>query len=136
MSISLSKANIIVVEDDPSAQLITLDLLRMGGAENCYLRKSVDNAIQFAERLPTVDIFLVDINIPGKSGYDLLAEVRSHPELNRSKVVAVTAGTLPEDVSRASALGFDGFISKPLRAGEFAGQVQSVLAGERVWDSR
>lgn len=136
MSTTLSDAYIIVVEDDPNAQLIALDLLRMGGADRCYPRKSVPAALTFAERLPRVDLFLVDINIPGQSGYDLLEQVREHEQLRSAKVVAVTAGTLDEDVSRARQKGFDGFISKPLKMSQFPRQVERILQGEAIWDWR
>jgi CheY-like chemotaxis protein len=136
MVISLKDAYIMVVEDDPNAHLITLDLLRMAGADHCYSRKSVAAALSFAEKLPQVDLVLADINMPGQSGYDLLAAIREHELLKNAKVVAVTAGTLEEDVQKARDLGFDGFISKPLKATEFATQVQRVLNGESVWDWR
>ena len=136
MTKSLTEAYIIVVEDDPNDQLITLDLLRLGGANRCYSRRSVDAAISYAERLPDIDLFLVDINIPGRSGYELLAEVRNHVTLNHVKVVALTAGTQQPEVMKARELGFDGFISKPLKPGEFARQVQDILHGAAVWDHR
>jgi CheY-like chemotaxis protein len=135
-SISLKEAYIVVVEDDPNAHLITLDLLRMGGSQYCYSRKSVTMALSFAEKLPRVDLFLADINMPGQSGYDLLAAVRQHPTLSAARVVAVTAGTLEEDVQKARDLQFDGFIAKPLKAMEFSSQVQRILNGESVWDWR
>ena len=133
-NISLEDAYIILVEDDPNAQLITLDLLRLGGANRCYARKNVDSAIAFAERLPQVDLFLVDINMPDKSGYEMYDEVRQHEQFNNSKIVAVSAGTLATEMERARQLGFDGFISKPLKPGEFSSQVQRVLNGEPIWD--
>lgn len=131
---SLQEAYIILVEDDPNAQLITLDLLRLGGANRCYARKNVDAAISFAERLPQVDLFLVDINMPGKSGYEMLSEVKQHEQLKSSKIVAVSAGTLATEMERARELGFNGFISKPLKPSEFSNQVQRVLKGEAIWD--
>lgn len=134
MTLPLANATIILVEDDPNAQLVTLDLLRMGGANRCYSRRSVDSAIAFAEKLPQVDLFLVDINMPQKSGFDLLDEVHQHDRLNKALVVAVSAGTLGWDTSRIRQYGFDGFISKPLRAAEFAKQVQRILDGERIWE--
>lgn len=133
---TLTAAYIIVVEDDPNDQLVTLDLLRLGGANRCYSRRTVDAAISFAERLPGVDLFLVDINIPGRSGYELLADVRSHAQLKQAKVVALTAGTHEPEVTKARELGFDGFISKPLKPDEFARQVQDILQGMTVWDHR
>lgn len=133
---NLEKATILVVEDDPNAHLIALDLLHLGGANRCYARKNVAAALKFAEQLPQVDLFLVDINMPDQSGYDLLQLVRQHTRLNKAKVVAVTAGTLAEDVAKAQSAGFDGFISKPLKPDKFAGQVQDILNGKYVWDSR
>ena len=136
MNTPLSKAYIIIVEDNQNDQLIALDLLRLGGANRCYSRKMVDIAIEFAEKLPTVDLFLVDVNIPGRSGYELLAEIRLHETLNYAKVVALTAGTQESEVERARELGFDGFISKPLKSDLFAKQVQDILNGKLVWDRR
>lgn len=136
MTKTLTEAYIIVVEDDPNDQLITLDLLRLGGANRCYSRRSVDAAISFAERLPDVDLFLVDINIPGRSGYELIADVRKHPTLSQVKIVALTAGTQEPEVNKARELGFDGFISKPLKPSEFTSQVQDILHGLSVWDHR
>jgi two-component system cell cycle response regulator DivK len=136
MSIPLKEAYILLVEDDPNAQLVTLDLLRLGGANRCYTRKSVDSAIAFAERLPQVDLFLVDINMPDKSGYELLTEVRRHEKLRHARVVAITAATLDTDLHQARELGFDGFISKPLKPADFADQVKSILEGNDVWDRR
>jgi two-component system cell cycle response regulator DivK len=136
MSIPLATATIILVEDDQNAQLVALDLLRMGGANRCYSRRSVDSAILFAEKLPQVDLFLVDINMPQKSGFDLLEEVRQHEKLKNALIVAVTAGTLEHDTSSIHQFGFDGLISKPLRATEFANQVQRILEGERIWEAR
>jgi two-component system cell cycle response regulator DivK len=136
MGLSLSEAYIFVVEDDPNANLVTLDLLRMAGADHCFSRRSARTALTFAEKLPRVDLFLLDVNMPGKSGYDLLEEIRGHDRLGEAKVVAVTAGTLAEDVAKAHELGFDGFIGKPLQAPIFAEQVQRILDGEFVWEWR
>ncbi|MCP4420442.1 MAG: response regulator [Chloroflexi bacterium] len=136
MSLSLANATIILVEDDPNAQIVALDLLRMDGANRCHARRSVDSAIAFAEKLPQVDLFLVDINMPQKSGFDLLDEVREHDGLRGTLVVAITAGTIEHDTARIRKHGFDGFISKPVRATEFANQVQRILNGERIWEMR
>jgi two-component system, cell cycle response regulator DivK len=132
----LADAHIMIVEDDPNAQLVALDLLRLAGAQNCFARKSAGSALAFAESLPRVDLFLVDINMPGQSGYDMLASLRQNERYQQAKIVAVTAGTLEEDVEQARQLGFDGFISKPLKMSEFARQVEDILNDKHVWDWR
>jgi CheY-like chemotaxis protein len=136
MSQTLADAFIVVVEDDPNANLITLDLLRMGGAQNCFSRRSVESAMVFSEKLPRVDLFLVDINMPILSGYDMLRKIREHAELSAARVVALTAGTQQADVAQARQSGFDGFLSKPLKPNQFADQVTAILDGEAVWDWR
>lgn len=136
MAVPLTEAYIVVVEDDPNASLVTLDLLRMAGAERCFSRRSATAVLPFAQQLPRVDLFLLDVNMPEKSGYDLLQEIREHNELSQARIVAVSAGTLAEDVDFARDLGFDGFIGKPLKATTFADQVQRILNGETVWDWR
>lgn len=133
---SLAEAYIVVVEDDPNALLVTMDLLRLSGAEHCYASKSADAALAYAEKLPQVDMFLVDINMPGKSGYEMLALARAHERLQQAKVVAITAGTFTEDVEQARAAGFDGFMSKPLKTAVFGSQLQRILNGESIWDWR
>lgn len=134
MSIQLSEAVIVIIEDDQNAQLIALELLRMHGASNCYARKSVDAALSLAKKLPRVDVFLSDVNMPGLSGYDLLSAVREDEKFKDARVVAVTAGNLSEDVNRAREAGFDGFITKPLKMAQFADQVRAILNGEKIWD--
>jgi two-component system cell cycle response regulator DivK len=47
--------------------------------------------------------------------------------------VAVTSNVLPQDVVRARAAGFDGFIGKPLDFDRFPSQIQAILRGEAVW---
>lgn len=136
MTKSLSEAYIIVVEDDQNDQLITLDLLRLNGANRCYSRRSVDAAIDFAEKLPAVDLFLVDINMPDRSGYELLAEIRTHDKLKEAKIVALTAGTQPPEVEKARLFGFDGFLGKPIKPSIFGQQITDLLNGAAVWDHR
>ena len=133
---SLLDAYIVVVEDDPNALLVTMDLLRLNGAEHCYASKSVDAALAYAEKLPRVDLFLVDINMPGKSGFEMLEAVRANGRLETAKIIAITAGTFADDVEKARAAGFNGFISKPLRTTIFGSQLQRVLNGEAVRQKR
>lgn len=136
MNNMLIEAYIVVVEDDQNDQLITLDLLRLAGSNRCFARRSVDAALSFAERLPHVDLFLVDINLPERSGYELLADVRLNEKLKTAYVVALTAGTHVSEVEKVRQLGFDGFLSKPIKAAEFAMQVEQLLNGQEVWDVR
>jgi two-component system cell cycle response regulator DivK len=81
-----------------------------------------------------VDLILLDIQIPGEDGYGVLRRIRKEPRLANTKVLAVTANVMPQDVERARQAGFDGFIGKPLQFTRFPEQIQRVLQGESVWE--
>ena len=136
MVTDLDDAVIIVVEDDPNSYLATLDLLKMEGAEAVHTCASGDEAIALAESLPQVDLFLVDIYIPGETGFEIIRRIRQHPRLSASKVVALTASVMHGDIRRVKEAGFDSFIGKPVRPARFGSQVRQILAGESLWEWR
>jgi two-component system cell cycle response regulator DivK len=70
----------------------------------------------------------MDIQMPGKDGFALLAEVRDseHRDLI---VVALTAHAMAGDRDKALAAGFDGYITKPIDIRLFPEQVSDALAG-------
>jgi two-component system cell cycle response regulator DivK len=48
----------------------------------------------------------------------------------------MTAQVMPDDVARAEAAGFDGFLAKPLHFDRFPSNIRRLLNGERVWEVR
>ena len=58
------------------------------------------------------------------------------PQLAPSKVVALTASVMYDDIRRVKEAGFDSFIGKPVRPARFANQVRQILAGETLWEWR
>lgn len=71
---------------------------------------------QFADRarFPWPDLVILDLKMPGISGFDLLAWMRSRPETERLPVVIFTASTHPEDRQRAMELGATRYAVKPV----------------------
>jgi two-component system, cell cycle response regulator DivK len=136
MSIDLANITIVIVEDDPNSYRATMSLLKMAGAEAVHACTNVQSAMDLAEQLPQVDLFLVDIYMPGETGFDLLKLIRAHPRLRHSKVVALTASVMYADIRRIKAAGFDSFIGKPTRPGRFPDQIKAILAGEALWEWR
>ena len=136
MTISLEKAIIVIVEDDTNSYLATMDLLKMEGADSIYGCSSSDEAMELVETLPKVDLFLLDIYMPGGTGYDLIKRIREDPNLCESKIVALTASVMYDDIRRVKEAGFDSFIGKPVRPARFANQVRQILAGEILWEWR
>jgi CheY-like chemotaxis protein len=106
---------IYLVEDDPvHALLITRAIKEV--AEQIRLQVIHDGesalaALRTTETAP--DLILLDINMAGLSGLDVLAEVKADMRLKRIPVVMLTSSELPSDIGRAYELGASGYISKP-----------------------
>jgi two-component system, cell cycle response regulator DivK len=130
------EAYVLIIEDDVNNLLITTDLLRMIGVKYINARASGWQGIKLAETMERVDLILLDIQLPREDGYTVLGKIRTHPKLNATRVVAVTANVLPQDEARARAAGFDGFVGKPLDFDRFPEQIRAILDGEVVWMAR
>lgn len=61
---------------------------------------------------PKPDLILLDINMPGLSGFDVLRDVKDDPGLRHIPVVMLMSSELPADIARAYELGASGYISK------------------------
>ena len=70
----------------------------------------------------------MDIQLPGKDGFELLAEIRGS-EWSGLPIVALSAHAMAGDEQRARAAGFDGYITKPIEIGTFPGEVDRALTG-------
>lgn len=124
-------ATILIVEDSPDNMKLFRTLLT--------LRKHTVVGLTSGEGLLSTietsqpDVTLMDIQLPGKDGYELLAEIRGSPH-RALRVVALTAHAMAGDRERALSAGFDGYITKPIDIRGFPDQVARALAGERVTD--
>ena len=116
----------LVVEDDADiVELVSLYLAKDGwDVESVADGK---RALEKARR-GSYQLIILDIQLPGRDGYELLEELKGLPERSW-KVVALTAHALPEDRTRASAAGFDGYITKPIDVRTFPAEVARYLGG-------
>lgn len=136
MMIRPEDAHVLVIEDDANNLMITVDLLRMMGVRYVNARASGRQALKLIEAMSRVDLILLDIQLPYEDGYQVLRQLRAHPKLRATRIVAVTANVLPQDEARARAAGFDGFIGKPIDFDRFPQQIRSLLEGAEVWQPR
>ena len=75
---------------------------------------------------PRPDIVLLDPQLPGKSGMEVLAEMRNEPELNEIPIVVLTSSDMGADLVESHGLEADTYIRKPVEPEEFVSFVQSV----------
>jgi CheY-like chemotaxis protein len=85
-----------------------------------------DQAIARLESLPP-DIVLVDVGMPGKSGYEVAAYVKQSPKLSHIPVVLLTGAFEPVDEAKAVDAGCDGVLAKPFEPQLVIGRVKELL---------
>jgi two-component system cell cycle response regulator DivK len=139
MEIDPQTAHVLVVEDNPDNLFIVMDLLQAEvGVRYCNARASGRQLFKLLESQPDlmVDLILLDIQMPHEDGYAIVGQLRQTPALRATKIIAVTANVMPQDVERARNSGFDGFIGKPINADRFPQQIRQILAGRAVWEPR
>ncbi len=126
--------HIIVVEDNVDNYHLILRLLTELGIEHCEWISSGWKVTQEADTFETIDLILLDIQLPYEDGFAVQRKLRQHPRLKNTSIVAVTANASESNMQRAINEGFDGFIGKPLDPDRFPSQVRRILEGKVVWE--
>jgi len=119
------KQTIIVLEDDQDiANLIRHQLEQAGFA--VQVCPTGDKVLPLArQNLPV--LFLLDIMVPGSSGFEVCRMVRESKDLARIPVIFLTAKAGEEDKVKGLDLGADDYITKPFSTRELAARVRAVL---------
>ena len=120
---------ILCIEDNPVNYRLVQRLLNQAGYEMYWAEEGLKGFEMAVELGP--DLVLLDINLPGLSGFEIATKFRQHPELKRTPIVALTAKTLKTDRETALVAGCDGFIPKPIDPFTFVRQVEGYLGGQR-----
>ncbi len=87
--------------------------------------------LRFLREHLDVDLVLLDVNMPARSGLDLLEDMRQDPRLRSVPVVMLTAAGQSTTAERAEALGAAAFVTKPFSPRKLLRQVATLL-GEPV----
>ncbi|MGZ4954950.1 MAG: PAS domain S-box protein [Methylobacter sp.] len=74
------------------------------------------------------DLVLLDINLPGMNGYQVLSVFRSLDSVKKTPVIAISANATPRDIERGMAAGFDEYITKPVDVMHFLETVNRLIS--------
>ena len=111
-----SHRRILVVDDHTDAAESLSELLELNGHEVHTVHDGLEAREAAASLRP--DAVLLDIGLPGMSGYDIAREIRSQPWGRRMLLVAITGWGQPKDRARSREAGFDRHLVKPIDFGE------------------
>lgn len=129
----LRPIEVLLVEDSPSDTELTIEAMREARMGN-RLSTVADGvqALQFLRRegpyanAPRPDLILLDLNLPRKSGQEVLAEIKADPDLQTIPVVVLTTSSDETDLWRSYQLNANCYIKKPVDFERFMEVVQSI----------
>ena len=130
---TLKNARIMIVDDEP----IMLDVLQVFLEDAGYSHfLTTEDSTQALDMLlkQRPDVLLMDLIMPGKSGFDLLAEIRSEPLLRYLPVIVLTAASDSNTKLRALELGATDFLAKPVDPSELSLRLRNALAFKAYQD--
>jgi two-component system cell cycle response regulator DivK len=126
-------ATVLVVEDNVSNFVLVARLLGFMGI-HCEWKTSGYEVVEYADTLARLDLILMDIRLPYEDGYGAMKKIRSSERLKTVPIIAVTAEASQEQINKARAAGFNGFLGKPLDPDRFPDQIRRILNGDAVWE--
>ena len=124
MAESGTRAVLIVEDNRQNLELVQFLLEEAGLIVRCAVDARQARE-ELARELP--DLVLMDMQLPGVDGLELVAELRREARYDRLPIVALTAHALRGDRERFLAGGCDGYIAKPIDVATFAEQVRGLL---------
>jgi len=123
------KAKILYIEDNRENRMLVRAVLEAAG----YTLVEAEDGLAGIEAAIREEpaLILLDINLPGVDGYEIVAILKSFPNLASTPVIAVTAYAMQGDRQRTLVAGCDGYIQKPINVDVFPRQVAEFLGGKR-----
>jgi CheY-like chemotaxis protein len=129
----LQVIDVLLVEDDQGDVLMTREAFEHYGMGNrLHVVTDGEQALQFLRRVgeyadaPRPGLILLDLNLPRRDGLEVLAEIKSDPDLLIIPVVMLTTSQAEEDIVRSYSLPANAYITKPVDFERFIDAVRQI----------
>jgi DNA-binding response OmpR family regulator len=116
---------VLIAEDEESIVASLEFLMQRAGYETCVARDGPSALARIADFEP--DLVLLDIMLPGRSGFDVCTRIRQSPALAATRVVMLTARGSQADETRGLAAGADAYVTKPFATQDLVSRVRALL---------
>jgi CheY-like chemotaxis protein len=128
-----SPIEILLIDDNVADVRLTVEALRESGIDHrLSVARNGLEAMAFLNReaafpdAPRPDLILLDLNLPGKDGLEVLAEIKQHPELKAIPVVVLTTSADARDVHSSYQLHANAYMIKPVDFDRFVVAMRSI----------
>ena len=125
---------LLLVEDNPADVVLLREALKESPipVEFCTVPDGTD-ALAFLQHedryreAPRPSLIVLDLNLPRKSGHEVLAQVKSDTTLKSIPVVVLTSSSEPEDIEQSYELGANAYVQKPLALEEYFATIKDLV---------
>ena len=128
---------ILMIDDNPGDIWLTQQALQECKINNhLHYIEDGEEAIAYLRRdgvyaqATRPDLVLLDLNLPKRSGFEVLAEIKSNPQLKHIPVVILTTSQAEKDIMQSYNLHANAYITKPIELDQF---IEIVSAIESFW---
>lgn len=117
---------VLIADDEPNI-LVTLEFLMQREGHRVLLARDGDEALaQLRAHRP--DLVLLDVMMPGKTGFEVCQALRADETLAHTRVLLLTAKGRDTDMAQGLGVGADAYVTKPFSTRELAARVRELLA--------
>jgi len=121
------KNTILIVDDEPDIVNLTEKFLRLGEFDTITSNNAKEAMKMVEENYDKIALILLDIMMPGRSGYSVLEEIKNNERYKDILVVLFTVKSFNEDVQKGKNLGADDYIVKPFSGKELLKRIKEIL---------
>ena len=121
------KNTILIVDDEPDIVNLTEKFLKLGDFDTITSSNAKEAMKMVEENYNKIALILLDIMMPGRSGYSVLEEIKNNERYKDILVVLFTVKSFNEDVQKGKNLGADDYILKPFSGKELLKRIRDIL---------
>ncbi len=121
------KRTILIVDDEPDIVNLTEKFLNLGEFTTITCSNGKEAMKVIEEKHEEIALILLDIMMPGKSGYSVLEEIKSDERYKDIIVILFTVKSFNEDIQKGKKLGADGYLTKPFSGKQLLKYIQDQL---------
>lgn len=121
------KKTILVVDDEPDIVNLTQKFLELEDYDTITCNNGKEALKIVEEKYPDIVLILLDVMMPGLSGWEVLHSLKGNDLFKNILVVLFTVKSFNEDIQKGKALGADGYITKPFSGNDLLKYVKKLL---------
>jgi DNA-binding response OmpR family regulator len=119
---------LVLIADDEANIVVSLEFLMKREGHRVSVARDGDAALAAIRELRP-DLVLLDVMMPGKTGFEVCQAVRGDELLAGVKILMLSAKGRETDLAKGQALGADAYMTKPFSTRELADKVKALLGG-------